>query len=685
MHGLVAVNHVVASPRGVKKTLPDTSASTFPAFLGTYVVKNLTPTDRCVGIFLSFLSFPPPLLSQTIPPSKCCRFEGQKIPALCKKQGFVSVEIVRTGFDTYGVKPKGKDESNYLHYDPRAETVATFQGDNLLNYYFGARNGGIFTDEKTIVYNQKDGRIDLHINIHISQKGCGYSGDAFMEKRAHACDHSTRFFLTGWLSQQKVPNLPAPKLGPESQKYFLETLRAPARAQFDQESQSGLLRRTSFLGKPFTISWDDNDDFPAAAAVPSSSSFSSSSSTTPSVAAAAASSSSSSSSSSAPLAPTSPNAFLSPEMRKKGSKFIERQDQHSLFSLLESLRPDPKSPMAPTPKGLVCDLLPFQRQALHWMVEKEKFETVQSLHPMWDQIELPTNPRTYIYMNKVTGTLSRYYYPSPSCEPGGFLADEMGLGKTVESLALVLAHPRDFSVPDPSRSAEIMAKRNLPPLPIKATLIVAPSALLEQWESECEKHTGANLNVFRFPDPSLTCQPGCQNGRNYCRGCQRWKDFLGECDGNLLTFVAKADIILTTYDSLQKAVRGEHAILLKVQWWRVMLDEAQMVYNTNSTAAIMASELWRVNAWCVSGTPLSNSLQDIHGLMVFLDSDPFADRRALIQCLTGPYEGRKPGSFFDMAGFLSRFMWRHSKAHVEDQIRLPEWSVNPLSPLPLCH
>jgi hypothetical protein len=70
-----------------------------------------------------------------------------------------------------------------------------------------------------------------------------------------------------------------------------------------------------------------------------------------------------------------------------------------------------------------------------------------------------------------------------------------------------------------------------------------------------------------------------------------------------------------------------------------------MVHNTASAAAIMASELWRVNGWCVTGTPVSNSLHglllhgrasydpDLHGLLVFLDHDPFADHTSFNRLL----------------------------------------------------
>lgn len=72
--------------------------------------------------------------------------------------------------------------------------------------------------------------------------------------------------------------------------------------------------------------------------------------------------------------------------------------------------------------------------------------------------------------------------------------------------------------------------------------------------------------------------------------------------------------------TLRRAKRYEviPTALTRVLWWRVCLDEAQMVESGTSHAARLARQLQSVHRWCVTGTPINRGLEDLQGLLLFL-------------------------------------------------------------------
>lgn len=146
------------------------------------------------------------------------------------------------------------------------------------------------------------------------------------------------------------------------------------------------------------------------------------------------------------------------------------------------------------------------------------------------------------------------------------------------------------------------------------------------------------------------------------------------------------DICITTYDVLAEELAHVFALenakvlrnpkrfmtvpspLLYVEWWRICLDEAQMVHSTNTRCADMANRLCATNRWCITGTPIGRSLSDLHGLFSFIRQDPFCEKRWFDELLFQPFHlnDRVP-----MAEKVSQVMWRTTKKFVEDQINLP--------------
>ncbi|WWD15746.1 hypothetical protein CI109_100168 [Kwoniella shandongensis] len=213
--------------------------------------------------------------------------------------------------------------------------------------------------------------------------------------------------------------------------------------------------------------------------------------------------------------------------------------------------------------GLVIQLMPHQVLGVSFMIEKEKNQKYR----------------------------------------GGINGDSMGLGKTVQSIALMAANP--------SQDRKV-----------KTTLIVAPLALLSQWKNEIESKT----------------TPGLMRVLIY-HGQKRIKT------GNNLK---QYDVVMTTYGTLTSEFGSEHkhkkkvkiddpdaseddenfvvtrkqGPLMKVKWYRVILDEAHQIRNKNTRATKACFALNAHLRWSLTGTLIMNSLDDIYAHLHFLQISP---------------------------------------------------------------
>lgn len=201
---------------------------------------------------------------------------------------------------------------------------------------------------------------------------------------------------------------------------------------------------------------------------------------------------------------------------------------------------------------------------------------------------------------------------------------------------------------------------------VKTTLIVSPSSIGFQWLEEIERHQKDDrLHVMEY------------------QGVQS-HGFVSP-----LTF-ANYDIVLTTYEVLKKELNFTdlpHANstdgrsfrkprkflptpcpLTALLWWRICLDEAQMVEGTATKAAQMALKLSAVNRWCVTGTPIQKNLHDMYGLLLFLGEEPYDVKLWWNECLLLPY---CHGDTEPLVTVLSRCFKRTMKRNVLEQIGVP--------------
>lgn len=204
------------------------------------------------------------------------------------------------------------------------------------------------------------------------------------------------------------------------------------------------------------------------------------------------------------------------------------------------------------------------------------------------------------------------------------------------------------------------------PVPTGATLIISPSSICHQWVEEINRHVRcSSLQVLVY------------------QGVKKH----GFIQPHVL---AKQDVVITTYDVLrselnyvdiphsnsedgrrfrnQKRYMAVPSPLVAVEWWRVCLDEAQMVECTTAKAAEMALRLTSINRWCVSGTPVQRGLEDLYGLVLFLGVDPYWVKYWWDQLLYRPYRRGNTEPLYHLIGQL---LWRSAKKDVIDQIQIP--------------
>ncbi|NWW91320.1 SHPRH ligase, partial [Rhynochetos jubatus] len=209
------------------------------------------------------------------------------------------------------------------------------------------------------------------------------------------------------------------------------------------------------------------------------------------------------------------------------------------------------------------------------------------------------------------------------------------------------------------------------PVSTGATLIISPSSICHQWVDEINRHVrSSSLRVLVY------------------QGVKKH----GFLQPHML---AEQEVVITTYDVLrtelnyvdiphsnsedgrrfrnQKRYMAIPSPLVAVEWWRICLDEAQMVECTTAKAAEMALRLSGINRWCVSGTPVQRGLEDLYGLVLFLGVDPYWVKHWWDQLLYRPYCRKNPRPLYSL---IAKIMWRSAKKDVIDQIQIPPQTEN---------
>ncbi|VAI55354.1 unnamed protein product [Triticum turgidum subsp. durum] len=299
------------------------------------------------------------------------------------------------------------------------------------------------------------------------------------------------------------------------------------------------------------------------------------------------------------------------------------------------------------PEALQCDLRPYQKQALHWMLQLEKGSCSQdaatTLHPCWEAYKLEDKREFVLYLNVFSGDATTEFPSTLQLARGGILADAMGLGKTIMTIGLLLSDSSKGCVTTqhstqisgeasglgetPIQSLDSVknlaspfsfSKLRKPKAPLigGGNLVICPMTLLSQWKAEIEAHTKPNsLNIYVH---------------------------YGQSRPKEASFIGQNDIVLTTYGVVASEFSTEsfteNGGLYSVHWFRIVLDEAHMIKSSKSLISQAAAALTADRRWCLTGTPIQNNLEDLYSLFRFLKVEPWRNWALWNKLVQKPFE-----------------------------------------------
>lgn len=366
---------------------------------------------------------------------------------------------------------------------------------------------------------------------------------------------------------------------------------------------------------------------------------------------------------------------------------LEQDQLDALYKKAQSF--DFNTPQAEPVDTFALQLRPYQKQALHWMMTKEKDEKNNrepSMHPLWEQYDWPLKDvddqelpqmedQSKFYVNPYSGDLSLDFPAQEQHCLGGILADEMGLGKTIQMLSLVHSHRSEVARNARASNGGLSSVNQLPRLGMNAnsvldapctTLVIAPMSLLSQWRSEAEKASVAGsmkIELYYGNEKSANLQALC-------------------CSANA---ASAPDLVITSYGivlsefsniAAKNGDKSFHNGIFSLNFFRVIIDEGHHIKNRASKTARACYEIAADHRWVLTGTPIVNKLEDLFSLVRFLGVEPWNNFSFWKTFVTVPFEAGEFVRALDVVQtVLEPLVMRRTK-----DMQMPDGK--PLVPLP---
>ncbi|KAJ4468754.1 SNF2 superfamily protein [Lentinula aciculospora] len=233
---------------------------------------------------------------------------------------------------------------------------------------------------------------------------------------------------------------------------------------------------------------------------------------------------------------------------------------------------------------------------------------------------------------------------------GGCLADEMGLGKTVQLIALMMKNKPDDQI-------------------CKTTLILAPTALLDQWRMEIEVKTSVDLKVLIYHGSSKPKR--AKEILNYDvvlttfqTMALEWPDIEQQERKKKKAKAQPDDLIVDSCNENmpKKTKKKEAGLLFQIEFHRIVLDEAQGIKNKKTRVSRAVTALKAKYRWCLTGTPIINGLSDTYPYIRYLRIRPWYDFSEF-HSQVGKLEKKNPQlAITRLQAILNTFVLRRKKS-----------------------
>jgi len=241
-------------------------------------------------------------------------------------------------------------------------------------------------------------------------------------------------------------------------------------------------------------------------------------------------------------------------------------------------------------------------------------------------------------------------------QKGGMLCDDMGLGKTVQTIALIVKNrPDEEDLKDKSdiENEEVLkVNQNVPLRKFKATLVICPVSLTTQWLQEI-KRFAPHLKGFLFHGPNRPSS---------------YKDLL------------EYDVVISSYDTIRSEFDKKKSPIYQGYWHRIVLDEAHTIKNKKSKTAIATYNVEGLRRWCLTGTPIQNSIDELQSLFMFMRVSKFSDNHTWTTVISKLLKrGDSKKAFLLLKKELKDIMLRRTKAILQStNFKLPPKNIHRL-------